>query len=100
VVSLFLGALSVLVLCLPFVGYYVALGLSSVGLLVGLWGLVSAWLGGPGAGSTSLAGSAGGTTRFGQRQQDYPLAGLVVCLLALTLTLLPFLLSRVFREHD
>jgi hypothetical protein len=40
------------------------------------------------------ASAAWGPTRFGQRQQDYPLAGIVVCLLALTLTLLPFLLSR------
>src|SRR5215469_13285731 len=38
--SMFLGVLSVLVLCLPYVGY-AALGLSGVGLVIGFAGLVS-----------------------------------------------------------
>lgn len=91
VISLFLGALSIPVLCLPFVGY-MAPGLSGVGLLAGLWGLFSAWMGDPGASSPFLASTDGGPRRFGQRHQDYPLAGIVVCLLTLTLALLPFLL--------
>jgi hypothetical protein len=93
VVSLFLGTLSILVLCLPFVGY-AALGLSGAGLLVGLWGLFRAFLDGSQAGSTFVAGGAGLFRRFGQRQQDFPLAGNAACLLALALALLPFLRSQ------
>jgi hypothetical protein len=84
-VSMFLGTFSVLVLCVPYVGY-AALGLSGIGLLVGLWGLVSACLGG---GSTPPVSSR--SRRFGERGLDYPLAGIGMCLLALTLALLPFL---------
>jgi hypothetical protein len=75
---MFLGTLSVLVLCLPYVGY-AALGLSGVGLLVGLAGLVSAYLRGAPAGGLA------------QRDRRFPLAGIAACLLALALTLLPFL---------
>jgi hypothetical protein len=83
VVAMFLGTLSVLVLCLPYVGY-AALGLSGVGLLIGLWGLLSAWLAGDGPGG-------GRPQHFGERGRDYPLAGIGMCLLALALVLLPFL---------
>ena len=76
-ISLFLGALSVLVLCLPYVGY-AALGLSGVGLLIGFAGLVSAFLHG------AIPGG------FNRPDAGYPLAGVGACLLALTLTLLPF----------
>jgi hypothetical protein len=75
---MFLGTLSVLVLCLPYVGY-AALGLSGVGLLIGLGGLVRAYLRGAFSGP------------FGRADRGYPLAGIGICLLALTLTLLPFL---------
>jgi len=85
-VSLFLGTLSVLVLCLPFVGYS-APGFSGIGLLVGLCGLVRALLG-----SGSAPPSASRWRRFGDRGYDYPLAGIGMCLLALALALLPFLL--------
>src|SRR5262245_40996324 len=37
VVALALGLLSILVLCIPVVGY-ISLGLSGIGLLLGLWG--------------------------------------------------------------
>jgi hypothetical protein len=91
VLSLFLGALSILVLCLPFIGY-AALGLSSAGLLVGLWGLLRASSAEAGEGR-ALFGGAGGSRHFGQRQQDYPLAGIAACLLALVLALFPLLRS-------
>jgi hypothetical protein len=77
-VAMLLGVVSVLVLCLPYVGY-AALGLSGVGLLVGLWGLASACLGGARSGGIR------------QPEKSYPLGGVAACLLALALALLPFL---------
>lgn len=76
--AMLLGVVSVLVLCLPYVGY-AALGLSGVGLLLGLWGLASACLGGA---------RPGGVRR---PEKVYPLGGVAACLLALVLALLPFL---------
>ncbi len=78
--SMFLGALSVLVLCLPYVGY-AALVFSGVGLLIGLGGLLSACL------NASPPGASG------RQDRGYPLAGIGICLLALSLTLLPLLFS-------
>ena len=78
--SMLLGVLSVLVLCLPYVGY-AALGLSGVGLLLGLWGLASA----------CLSGARSGGIR--QPEKSYPLGGVAACLLALVLALIPFLFS-------
>ena len=75
--SMLLGVLSVLVLCLPYVGY-AALGLSGVGLLLGLWGLASA------------SAHCGGVR---QPEKSYPLGGVAACLLALALALLPFLFN-------
>jgi hypothetical protein len=74
-VAMLLGVLSVLVLCLPYVGY-AALGLSGVGLLLGLWGLASA------------SAHSGGIR---QPEKSYPLGGIAACLLALVLALIPFL---------
>ena len=76
-VSMLLGVLSVLVPCLPYVGY-AALGLSGVGLLIGLWGLASA----------CLSGAHCGGVR--QPAKSYPLGGVAACLLALALALIPF----------
>lgn len=76
--SMFLGTLSVLVLCLPYVGY-AALAFSGVGLLIGLGGLARAFLHGAFSGPV------------GRADRGYPLAGVGICVLALTLTLLPFL---------
>ena len=75
---MFLGTLSVLVLCLPYVGY-VALAFSGVGLLIGLGGLARAFLHGASSGPA------------GRADRGYPLAGVGICVLALILTLLPFL---------
>jgi hypothetical protein len=88
--SVALGLLSVMVLCLPFVGV-AAVGLSGLGVLLGLSGLFKSFgqgaarLGGP-------AGGAGGVRRFGEGTRDFPLAGVGVCLLALALTILPWIL--------
>ena len=84
-VSMFLATLSVLVLCLPYVGY-AAPGISGIGLLVGLGGLVCA-----STGSGAAPAGERRPQRFGERGRDYPLAGIGMCLLALTLALLPFL---------
>ena len=88
IAGLGLGLFSVLVLCLPFLGYASPV-LSGVGLLLSLVGLVSAPTGG--TGNYSLAGAAGVSRSFGARARDYPLAGLGVCLLALALALWPLL---------
>ena len=103
--SLALGLLSVMVLCLPFVGV-VAVGLSGLGVLLGLAGLFTSFRQGavtPGLGLlvTSLrqggaalglpTGGAPGVRRFGEGALDYPLAGVGACLLALALAVLPWL---------
>src|SRR5262245_25138327 len=89
VLSAALGLLSVPALCLPFVGY-VALLLSGLGLLAGLYALVGAWLdGSPGPG---LSPAAGGVARvLGARAVYLPLAGVAACLVGLVLTLGPLL---------
>jgi hypothetical protein len=83
IVALALGLLSVLVLCVPVVGY-TSLGLSSIGLLLGLWGLLA-------SGRENGKGSAHGLWLVRGQRVNYPLAGTVTCLIALALTLLPFL---------
>jgi hypothetical protein len=86
VAALALGLVSVLVLCLPVVGY-VSPFLSGLGLLLGLAGLFGAL-----TPSSSPASGADPVRRFGTRAWDYPLAGVAACLLALGLALLPLLL--------
>jgi len=66
-----LGLLSILLLCVPFVGL-VAIPLGGLGLLLGLGGLFVARI-------------------KGDRDRRYPLAGSVTCLLAIVLALLPML---------
>jgi hypothetical protein len=77
VVALVLGLVAGAVLCVPVLGY-ASLGLSGLGLLLGLWGLFRP-SGGPSA------------ARIDGRPLSYPLAGTLVCLLALLLALLPLL---------
>jgi hypothetical protein len=77
VVALVLGLVAGAVLCVPVLGY-ASLVPSGLGLLLGLWGLFR-----PTGGSS--AGKSDG------RARSYPLAGTLVCLLALLLALLPFL---------
>jgi hypothetical protein len=90
IASVALGLLSVMVLCLPFVGF-AAVGLSGLGMLLGLGGLFTAF--GHGTAALGLpAGGARGARRFGEGPLDYPLAGIGACVLALALAILPWFL--------
>jgi hypothetical protein len=90
--ALVLGLASILMLCLPFIGGYASLGLSGMGLLVALSGLVQARTDGSGTLSQSVSGGGVGIWGgFGTRARDYPLAGVGACLFALFLALLPSL---------
>ena len=104
--SVALGLLSVLVLCLPFVGV-VAVGLSGIGVLLGVGAVFTTFRQGAATLGLSLrfgslrhggaalgvpAGGAGGVRRFGEGTLDYPLAGVGACLLALALAVLPWLI--------
>jgi hypothetical protein len=91
IVSLILACVSVMIMCLPIVGY-VSILLSGIGLPVGLWGLLRARWEGNEMLCRSLTGGAGAAGSFGTRARDYPLAGTLACLLALTLALLPILM--------
>lgn len=90
-IALLLGALSILVLCLPFVGGYSSLVLSGIGLLLSLGGLLRSWMDGDEAMNQSFAGGIGVWGKFGARARDYPLAALGACVFALALALLPTL---------
>ena len=90
VAALALGLASVLVLCVPVVGY-ASVALSGAGVALGLAGLLAALAGGRGAPAGPPAGVAGWPRRFGARAWEIPLAGLAACLLALALALLPTL---------
>jgi hypothetical protein len=92
IVSLLLGCISILSLCVPFVGY-IAFVLSGIGLPVALWGLFRAQTDGHQVILTTTGSGTGIVGNFGKRAVDYPLAGLVACLFALVLALLPLLLS-------
>jgi hypothetical protein len=92
-VALLLGLGSILILCLPFLGGYASIGLSSAGLLVALCGLFQARSDGSGTPMPSpAAGGARIGSGFGARTHHFPLAGLAACLLSLLLALLPKLL--------
>jgi hypothetical protein len=89
VAALALGLVSVMVLCLPVLGY-AAIGLSGVGLLLGLGGLYRAAVLADAGAYAHAAGAARTSARFGERRWDFPLAGVAACLLTLTLALLPW----------
>jgi hypothetical protein len=82
VAALALGVFSVLILCVPFVGY-ASIGLSGLGFFLSVGGLLC---------SPRAAGGAGATFGLGGRPISYPLAGLAACLAALALALVPFLM--------
>jgi len=85
-----LGLVSVLGLCLPLFRY-LAPALSGVGLLLGLGALVGAWRESRPAAGAEPGSGIGIEQGFGARARDLPLAGVVACLLALVLALLPML---------
>jgi hypothetical protein len=90
IVALLLGCVSGLILCLPF-ACYASIALSGIGLPIGLWGLIRASME-DGIICRSLTGGAGIAGNFGMRAQDYPLAGIATCFLALALALVPILM--------
>lgn len=90
IVALVLGMISSLLTCVPLV-QYVAIGLSGVGLLLGLGGLYRARTDSEPL-PPEVAGGTGIWGGFGTHVRDYPLAGVAACLIALLLTLLPTLL--------
>ncbi len=89
ILALALALLSVLVLCLPLVGY-ASVVLSGGGLLLGLGGLVRSLHEDGGQARRLLAGPAGTPSRS-RSVWTFPLVGTVACLLALALALLPLL---------
>jgi uncharacterized RDD family membrane protein YckC len=90
IVSLILACVSVMIMCLPVVGY-ASIALSAVGLPLSLWGLHRSRVDGTQTLSHTLTGDAATNGGFGTRAQHYPLAGVGACLLALALALLPLL---------
>jgi hypothetical protein len=91
IVSLVMGMVSFLLLCAPAVTYF-SIGLSSLGLLLGLGGLFRSRTDSEQL-PPSIAGGVGIYAGFGTRVSHYPLAGMAACLLALFLTCLPMLIQ-------
>jgi hypothetical protein len=89
VAALFLGTVSILILCIPFLGYG-ALALTSAGLTLGLGGLFKARQDRPRS-PRPRARRARRRGRPGEYPVNYPLIGILACLIALALELLPFL---------
>jgi hypothetical protein len=89
--ALVLGLVSMMVLCLPMVGS-VSLGLSGLGLVLGLCGLVCSERQGKRRTGHELAGTLRMPALLGDHVLSFPLAGTIVCSLALGLTLLPLLI--------
>lgn len=91
IIALILAMISFLLLCMPSVSY-VSIGLSSVGLLLGLAGLYRARTDSEQL-PPAVAGGVGISSGFGTRVGHYPWAGVAACLLSLLLTLLPMLIQ-------
>jgi uncharacterized paraquat-inducible protein A len=90
VAALVLGLVSVPVLCVPLAGY-ASFVLSGAGLVLGMWGLARSREE-KAAGIRYRLAAGGPVPRLlGGRYPDFPLAGMVACLLGLTLALLPWL---------
>jgi hypothetical protein len=92
IIALALGLASVLIMCLPIIGY-LSIGMSGIGLLLGIGGLFRARTDSEPLPPQVVTGGMGIWGGFGTRTRDYPLAGIAACLLALILTLLPTLLN-------
>jgi hypothetical protein len=91
VAALALGLTSVIIMCVPVVGYG-SLGLSGIGILLSLWGLIRSlregnrWFGLPRNRGVEMPDLLGGCVL------SFPLAGTLLCSLTLTLALLPFMI--------
>src|SRR5262249_20942800 len=90
IIALALGLFAILVLCVPVFGY-VSLGLSGIGLILGLAGLFSARKHGLRRVCSPVNAGVQGLGPIAPRDLNYPLGGMLVCLFAATLALLPFL---------
>jgi hypothetical protein len=91
ITALVLGLVAILILCVPVVGYG-SLGLSGIGFLFAVAGLFCARKDGTRRLGSPLAAGVQGPPPLGKRDLNYSLGGVVVCLLAAALALLPFLL--------
>jgi hypothetical protein len=87
--ALALGLVSILILCVPILGY-LSLGLSGIGLMLGVTGLYLARKDGVRRFASPAAVQV--AQPLGGRELNYQLGGILVCLLAATLVLLPILL--------
>ncbi|MHB1426404.1 MAG: hypothetical protein ACYC3I_24845 [Gemmataceae bacterium] len=94
ILALGLGLVSILFLCLPFIGY-LSIGLSCAGLVAGFLGCYHARKDENASLPSVVATGAGVWDGFGARARDYPLAGVAACLLALILALLPMLFRLI-----
>jgi hypothetical protein len=91
IASLVLGLISIMILCVPIVGY-ASLGLSAIGVLLGLGGLFNTRRERTWSIRGSEADGVPAITEFGDRPINYPLAGVAACLTALVLAIAPLLI--------
>jgi|GEM_PF-5910587 hypothetical protein len=96
ITALVLGIISIFLLCVPF-GSYLSIGLSSIGLLLGLGGLYRARIDSEPL-PPAVAGGVGIWGGFGTRVRDYPVGGITACFLALILALWPFLYQWLSKQ--
>lgn len=97
IISLALGLTSILIMCLPLIGY-LSVGLSSIGLLLGLGGLFRSRTDSDPLPPQAVAGGVGIWGGFGTRSRDYPLAGVLACLFVLLVMFLPTILARLTEQ--
>ena len=88
VTALTLGLVSILILCLPYIGYGAIL-LSGVGIFLGAWGMLD-------AGIRQVRGLAPSSSEanasfFSRQGAAYAIAGAATCMVTLALALLPHL---------
>jgi hypothetical protein len=96
ITAMVLGIVSIFSLCVPLFGY-LSIGLSSLGLLLGLGGLYRSRTEGESL-PPAVAGGIGIWGGFGTRVHHYPLGGMVACLLALLLALLPIFIEWLSEQ--
>ncbi len=94
ITAMILGTASIFSLCL--LGS-LSIGLSSIGLLLGLGGLYRARRESESL-PPAIAGGVGIWGGFGTRVRDYPLGGVAVCLLALLFASLPTLIQWLSEQ--